>query len=390
MTTTNNSNHSAALEGDVKQRAELASQPDLSETLQSELLQDKAEPVLVALASNPALLEEVQEKLAISGSPAVREALAANPSLDEKQQNYLVLTGSNEVKFQLAKNPSLIVAIQSIFSVDITPGIREALAENPSLDKLCQPKLMEDNDEYRQQIVYTLMPLASNPALAAELYARLAEHEDNRVVASLAQNPSIPEALMKRFAASDYDEVRAGLACNPSLPESLQARLIAGNSNNVRVSLAGNSALKIAQQAQLAHVGNVDVRLALLDNPSLNEQIQSRVVASFNKCDLSSAESDLDYAEKKASRLNTECSDAGKKYDRSMGVSMSFLSSFMSDEKLEQLYKKYQRAQKAESEAWRETEALEEKCSKIRTLLKRQPNTSSDDHGFSFGGLVFG
>lgn len=45
-------------EGDEQRRAEFASHPDLSKEMQSKLLQDKEESVLVALASNPSLLEE--------------------------------------------------------------------------------------------------------------------------------------------------------------------------------------------------------------------------------------------------------------------------------------------------------------------------------------------
>ena len=114
-------------EGDINARARLAKHSGLSRSLQTRLLQDKEEPVLVALASNPSLLDEGQEKLASTGTPAVREALAANPSLNEKQQNYLAMTGSDQVKCRLALNPSLIVAIQSLFAVEIAPGVREAL-----------------------------------------------------------------------------------------------------------------------------------------------------------------------------------------------------------------------------------------------------------------------
>lgn len=174
-------------EGDTNARARLAKHSGLSRSLQTRLLQDKEESVLVALASNPSLLDEGQEKLASTGTSAVREALAVNPSLNEKQQNYLVMTGSDQVKCQLARNPSLIVAIQSLLAVEIAPGVREALAENPSLDKSCQPILMEDSDQYRQQIVYTMMPLASNPALSSDLHNRMAELEDSRIVASLAR-----------------------------------------------------------------------------------------------------------------------------------------------------------------------------------------------------------
>lgn len=355
-------------EGDTNTRVRLAKNSGLSRALQTRLLQDKEESVLVALASNPSLLDEGQEKLASTDIPAVREALAANPSLNEKQQNHLAMTGSDQVKCQLALNPSLIVAIQSLFAVEIAPGVREALAENPSLDKSCQPILMEDSDEYRQQIVYTMMPLASNPALSSGLHNRMAELEDSRIVASLAKNPSISDALMKKFADSDKDEIRAGLACNPSLPEPLQARLIAGNCNSVNEKLAGNSALKVAQQAQLAHVGNVDVRLALLDNPSLDEQIKVRVKASFTSHDLSSAESDLAYAEKKVIRLNDEHHDALQKCIDSYG---GFFSS--SDEKKERLGKAADRIQRQLDEVDREIYALEKKCRKIGALLELQP-----------------
>lgn len=355
-------------EGDANARAELAKNSGLSKSLQARLLQDKEEAVLVALASNPSLFNEGQEKLANTGSPAVREALAANPSLNEKQQNYLAMTGSDEVKCQLAKNPSLTVAIQSLFAVEIAPGVREALAENPSLDKSCQPILMEDSDEYRQQIVYTMMPLASNPALSSDLQNRMAENGDSRIVASLAKNPSISDELMKKLAVSDKDEIRAGLACNPSLPESLQARLIAGNCNSVNEKLAGNFALKVAQQAQLAHVGNVDARLALLDNPSLDKQIKTRVMATFKDHDLSSAESDLAYAEKKVIRLNEEHHDALQKCIDSYG---GFFSS--SDEKKERFSKAADRIQRQLDEVDREIYALEKKCRKIGALLELQP-----------------
>lgn len=355
-------------EGDAKARAELAKHSGLSRSLQAKLLQDKDESVLVALARNLSLHDETQEKLANTGTPAVREVLAANPSLNEKQQNYLAITGSDEVKCKLAKNPSLIVAIQSLFAVEIAPGVREALAENPSLDKSCQPILMVYSDEYRQDHVWTMMPLASNPALEKEFYECLAEDEDSRIVASLAKNPAISDSLMKRFATSDIDEVRAGLACNASLPEPLQARLIAGHSKNVRENIARNSALKVAQQAQLAHVGNVDVRLALLDNLSLDEQIRMRVAASFTNHDLSSAESDLEYAEKELNRLFNEHHEALQKCIKSHG---GFFTT--SDEKIERLNRAADRIQNQITEVDRKIYVLEMKCRKIRALLELQP-----------------
>ena len=124
-------------------------------------------------------------------------------------------------------------------------------------------------------------------------------------------------------------------------------------------------------------------------NPSLYEPIKRRVIASFDKYDLSSAERDLDYAEKKASRLNTEYSDAGKKYERALGMSMSFLSAFTSDEKLEQLYRKVQRVQEEESEAWGESVDLGVKCRKLKALLEQQPIVQSEINGIVNGGLVF-
>lgn len=194
---------------------------------------------------------------------------------------------------------------------------------------------------------------------------------------------------MRKLADSDIGGVRESLAGNPALPEFLQARLIANNSGKVLQNLARNSALKVAQQAELAHVGDVDVRLALLDNPSLVEQIKSRVIASFTERDLSSAESGLDDAEKKASRLNIEYADACKKYERSLAWSMGWLFP-TSDEKLERLYGNTVRVQERESEVWRESAALCEKCRKLRALLKLQPKTSPVENRFFNGGLVFG
>jgi hypothetical protein len=378
------------LEGDdSKIREGLARDTGLSPSLQTKLLQDTEEAVLIVLASNPSLLEEGQEKLASTGTPAVRKELAANPKLNERFQNYLATTGSDEVKCHLAMNPSLIAAIQSLLADDEKYVVRAALAANPALDKTLLDKLMCDND------TNVKCGLASNPALPIDLQNRLANSEcDNRrqlewVLASLAKNPSLADELMEKFAVSDIGKVRESLACNSSLPEYLQARLIANNYGKVLENLACNASLKVAQQAELAHVGNVDVRLALLDNPSLYQPIKRRVMASFDKYDLSSAEHDLDYAEKKASRLNTEYSDAGKKYERTLGMSMSFLSAFTSDEKLEQLYRKVQRAQEEESEAWDESVDLSVKCRKLRALLEQRPKVQPEINGIFNGGLVF-
>lgn len=372
-------------EGDANACAELARHSGLSRTVQARLLQNKEEAVLVAFASNPSLFDEGQEKLASTGAPAVREALAANPGLNEKQQNYLAMTGSDEVKCKLAINPSLIVAIQSLLADEKVSCVREALAENPSLDKACQSRLMEDNDEYGHQIIYTLMPLASNPALSNDLQNRMAESNDHRIVASLAKNPSISDELMKKLAVSDNDEVRAGLACNTSLPESLQARLIERNGGGARKNLAGNPSLKIAQQAQLAHVGDVDVRLALLENPSLDELIRMRVIASFRNYDLSSAESSLDYAAKKAIRLNTEHREALQKGIDSYG---GFLTS--SEEKMNRLNRAVDRIQSQIDEVDREIAALENKCYNIKILLKQHPilNISGVQNPHNFGGGI--
>ena len=356
-------------EGNVQARTQIAHSADLSLSLQTKLHQDTDESVLVALAGNTALLDELQKNLAHTGTPAVRKALAANPSLNETQQNYLATTGSDEVKCQLAKNPSLMLSIQSRFAVDATSGIRAALAENPSLDKTCQVQLMQDGDEYTQLHVYTMMPLASNPALSTEYHAGFAENDDSRIVASLAKNPSISTALMERFAASDDDAIRAGLACNTSLSESLQARLIAGNSNGVRINIAGNPALKIAQQALLADNGDVDVRLALLDNPELDESIRMRVAASFSNQDLNWAESALELAENISTRLSNEHHDATQKCIKAYGGIFP-----SSEEKIEKLNKAADRIQNRIFEADREIVSIERKCRKIKALLENQPS----------------
>lgn len=402
-------------EGDEQQLAELASHPDLSKEMQNKLLQYEitapvssdspvnafsmffggSEPksaensVLVALASNPFLFEEVQEKLASTGSPAVRLALAANPNLNEKQQNYLATTGSDQVKRHLAMNPSLIAAIQSLLADDEKYDVRAALAANPALDKAYLDKLMCDND------TNVKCGLASNPALPIDLQQHIANSEcDNRrqlewVLASLAKNPSLTDELMEKFAVSDINGVRESLAKNSSLPEPLQARLIANNSGKVLRNLAGNSALKVAQQAELAQVGDVDVRLALLGNPSLDKPIKMRVIAAFTKHDLSRAESDLDYAEKKASRLDIEYKDACQNYEISLGMSMSFLSFLTSDEKLDRLYDKTIRVQERGREAWSEYSDLGDKCRKLKCALEQQPIAQPEKNGFLNGGLAF-
>lgn len=368
-------------EGDEQQRAELASHPYLSKSLQSRLLQDKDESVLIALAGNPSLLDEGQEKLASTGSPAVREALAGNPGLNETQQNYLATTGSDRVKCRLAKNPSLIIDFQSMLASDKCGAVREALACNPSLDMAYQSQLIEDID------VDVKIALAGNPALPNDLRLCLANSNEDRVIASLAKNPSLSDALMEKYAVSGIREVKEALASNTSLPESLQARLIAYNADkldflslfgglggNFRNILARNPSLKVAQQAELAKVGDIDVRLALLDNPSLHESVKTKIIASFGKDDLTRAQGDFDYAEKQALRLNAEYLNSCKKYERSMGWSMGWLFP-TSDAKLDRLYDNTVRTQEREREAWSECLDLGGKCSKLKCALEQQSKT---------------
>jgi hypothetical protein len=255
-------------EGDETQRAEIASLPNLSATLQNKLLEDSAESVLVALAKNESLTDEIQTKLANEGTLKIREALA--------------------------KNVSITSAIQSILLKDEWL-VRKSLASNPSLDLNFHSKLMTDNVEMK-------VALACNPSLPEKFQQEIAltnrknEPEFTRgwVIRSLAKNIALSETVMKILAVKETD-VKEVLASNLSLPEFLQARLIQDNSGNVREILAKNPSLQIQQQAELFEVGNRDVRLALFDNESLSDVIKTKIIDSLDRCDLDSCRTSYEW-----------------------------------------------------------------------------------------------
>lgn len=352
----------------------------LSQTVTPETGTTYDETALVALAGDPSISDEEQERLAEIGSPAVRKALAANPCLNEIQQRYLATTGSTEVKCELAKNPSLIEAIQQTFAEGNISEIREALAGNSKLNPASQPLLMQDNAGLRNRLIYTLMPLASNPSLTKDLQQALAASDECRVLASLAKNYSISESLMTQLAECGEVEVLAGMASNTNLPEPMQAQLIASCHAEVLKSIASNPSLKIAQQALLAHEGNVDVRLALLENTGLDAQIKARVGSSFTVNELNWAERQLDSAESTSASLMNEHTDALTKCINAHG---GFFKS--SDEKIERLNKAAEHIQERISETDGEIYKLTRKIRKLQKLTKNQPAAKSCGSKSSLG-----
>jgi len=355
-----------------------------TETPETDSAYDEA--ALLALARDLTISDEEQDRLAAIGSPAVREALAANPCLNEIQQRYLAATGSLEVKCKLAKNPSLVDARQQMFAECGISEIREALAENRKLNPACQHLLMQDKEGLRNRLIYTLMPLASNPALTKDLQQTLAASDERLVVASLAKNPSIPELLMEQLAACGDEGVCAGLASNPKLPEPMQAQLIASGYSKVLENIARNPSLRVAQQALLAHEGSVDVRLALLENRGLDAQIKEWVSTSFTVSELSWAERELDSAECRATRLMNEHNEALDKCIKAHG---GFFPS--SDEKIERLNEAAELIQERIFEADGEIYRLTGKIRKLQELIKSQPaakNGGSHAPSASMSGLM--
>lgn len=323
------------------------------------------ETALVALASDLTISDEEQARLAAIGSPSVRETLAANPCLNEIQQRYLAATGSLGVKCELAKNPSLVDALQQMFAECGISEIRQALAENRKLNPACQSLLMQDKEGLKNRLIYTLMPLASNPALTKYLQQALAASDERCVVASLAKNPSISESLMEQLAECGEEEIRAGLASNTKLPEPMQAQLIANAYSKVLENIARNPSLEVAQQALLAHEGSVDIRLALLENSGLDAQIKALVSSSFTINELNWAERELEKAESKSTRLLNEHNEA---LDQCIKAHGGFFSS--SDEKIERLNNAAGRIQERISEADGEICRLTRKIHKLQELTK--------------------
>lgn len=344
------------------------SSTEFSQTATPETGSAYDEAALVALASDLTISDEEQARLAAIGSPSVREALAANPCLNEMQQRYLAATGSLGVKCELAKNPSLVDALQQMFAEYGMSEIRQALAENRKLNPACQLLLIQGKEGLKNRLIYTLMPLASNPALTKDLQQALAASEERCVVASLAKNPSISESLMEQLAECGEEEIRAGLASNTKLTEPMQAQLIASGYSKVLENIARNPSLKVAQQALLAHEGSVDIRLALLENSELDAQIKAWVSSSFRVNELNWAERELESAECRATRLISEHNEV---LDKCINAHGGFFSS--SDEKIERLHNAAGRIQERISEADGEICRLTRKIRKLQDLTKNQP-----------------
>lgn len=330
------------------------------------------EAALIALAGDLTISDEEQERLATIGSPLVREALANNPCLNEIQQRYLAATGSLEVKCKLAKNPSLVDAIQQMFAESDVSEVREALADNRKLNPACQPLLMQDKEGVKHRLIYTLMPLASNPALTENMQQVLADSIDIRVLASLAKNPAISESLMVLLANCDLHEISAGLASNTKLPEHMQAQLIASGHPDVLKNIAQNPSLKSAQQSLLAHEGSFETRLVLLENRGLDAQLKARVASSFTVRELDQAERQLEIAESGNARLIGKHDEALDKCFKAHG---GFFSS--SDEKIERLNREAERIQAQIDESDREVCRLTGIVWKLRELAKDKSDVES-------------
>lgn len=347
--------------GDETQRAEIASQPNLSVELQKLLSKDASETVLIALANNVSLNDEVQAELVNLGLPEIREAIASNPSLSEEQQTYLAKTASNDVKYKLAENPSLILSIQTLFANHSEWRIRWYLAENPSLDVSCIAILIKDDDTDVRNA------LAKNPLLPPDLQVQIANNEEDKVIKGLALNPALSEELMEKLANSSNGEIKKFLAKNESLPEFLQAHLIANSSGEVIENLALNPSLKIAQQAEL--LGKSDnIRLNLFDNASLHEPFKAKIIASFNQSDLEWAKSSSDHDNKQANEKFKEHTIAWKKnldYGYSGGI-------FWSQSTKDELEAKEEYAKERYDDAEQKARNSLEKLKRIEHIISLQ------------------
>jgi hypothetical protein len=236
---------------------------------------------------------------------------------------------------------------------------RVKLPANLGLSRSLQLILLQENEES------VLVALARNTSLLEEVQEKLVQIGTLAVQQSLAANRNLSELLMMTLADSDSKDVRADLASNTSLPESLQTRLIADSSISVRINIAKNPALKIALQKHMSRVdNNVDVRLALLDNPSLDELVRVRVVSSFTRSDLTSAESDLHSAEMKSTQLYSERKEASQKCINSYGVLFP-----SSEEKIEKLTREVDRIQYQIFSVDKEIDTLKIKYRKIYKCL---------------------
>jgi hypothetical protein len=127
--------------GDAIERVKLATNLGLSRSLQSILLQDKEESVLVALASNQSLHEDVQGNLLRTGILAVQISLATNRNLSEALMKILAASDIEDVRAGLACNTSLPESLQALLIADSSIGVRENIARNSTL-KIAQQKQM--------------------------------------------------------------------------------------------------------------------------------------------------------------------------------------------------------------------------------------------------------
>ena len=199
-----------AFDPDQSVREIVASHGNLNAETALAMLDDKSEPVLVALAHNPYLPSSIKTRLAQFDSPSVQFALAASEYSTASVLEMLADSKYVRVVAALASNENTPVEV---------------------LEKLFR------HSPFRDQIAGQI---AQNSKFPAELLDEVADSDDNQLRVHIAQLPRLGEEVKRKLARDPWAAVRRAIASRADLPDDLYEFLSHDGNASVRQQVASN------------------------------------------------------------------------------------------------------------------------------------------------------
>ncbi len=217
----------------------------------------KPKSIKEALALNSALDEELRKLLLNLRDERVDNFLSLNPTLTPMQQELLFQRGSKQTKINLSKNQNLDkelfkkllqedeeIVQTLLFSQEITLDIFELLDSKyyPILAQSSTIAAIKDRLlGYSKEID---LILASNALLKKEELEKLYKQYQDEAILALSKNPHTPKELLEKFYNLKDKTIILHLASNPNTPEYIIDELYNKNSYEINKALAKNPALK--------------------------------------------------------------------------------------------------------------------------------------------------
>ena len=160
--------------------------------------------------------------------------------------------------------------------------VLEAVAGNPATP----PEILERLAEHKGisvlfavEGISVLVAVAGNPTTSPEILERLAEHEYTHVPETVAGNPATPPEILERLAEHKNTRVLVVVAGNPATPPEILKRLAAHWHFSVLCRVAGNRKTPETILRALVKVGSIPA-MEVARNPCISRELFLELVQS--------------------------------------------------------------------------------------------------------------